>query len=68
MLLADLDQVDGSREPRLVRVRRVTTADHHSPRGIETALDVIVHVLASNDSSPAEMGIEEAGRNRTARL
>jgi hypothetical protein len=52
VLLADLDHVDGPREARLVRVRRVTTGDHHSPRGIEPALDVIVHVLASNDSSP----------------
>jgi hypothetical protein len=62
MLLADLDHVDGPRESRLIRVWRVATADEHAPRGIEPALDVVVHVLASHDSSPAEMGIEEAGR------
>jgi hypothetical protein len=52
VLLADLDHVDGPRESRLVRVRRVATPDKHAPRGIEPALDVVVHVLASNDSSP----------------
>jgi hypothetical protein len=48
MLLADLDRVDGPRESRLVGVRRVTTANDHTPRGIEPALDVVVHVLASH--------------------
>jgi hypothetical protein len=45
---ADLDHVDGPRESRLVRVRRVATADEHAPRGIEPALDVVVHVMASH--------------------
>jgi hypothetical protein len=33
----------------LVGVRRVTAADEHAPRGIEPALDVVVHVLAAHD-------------------
>ena len=49
MLLADLDHVDGPRESRLVRVRRVTADDGHAPRGIEPALGVVVHVLAAHD-------------------
>jgi hypothetical protein len=48
VLVADLDHVDGPRESRLVRVRRVATADEHTPRGIEPALDVVVHVMASH--------------------
>jgi len=52
MLRADLDQVDGPRESGLVRVRRVAADDEHTPRGIEPALDVVVHVLAADDSSP----------------
>ena len=52
MLLADLDQVDGLRESRLVGVRRVAADDEHTPRGIEPASDVAVHVLASHDSFP----------------
>ena len=48
MLLTDLDQVDGPREPRLVRVRRVAPDDEHAPRGIEPALDVVVDVLAAH--------------------
>ena len=32
VLLADLDEVDGPREPRLVRVRRVAAGDEHAPR------------------------------------
>ena len=51
MLLADLDQVDGPREPRLVGVRGVATADEHAPRCIEPALGVVVHVLASHARS-----------------
>ena len=47
VLLADLDHVDGPRESRLVGVRWVATDDEHAPRGIEPALDVVVHVLAS---------------------
>jgi hypothetical protein len=31
VLLADLDEVDGSCEPRLVGVRRVAADDEHSP-------------------------------------
>jgi hypothetical protein len=63
VLLADLHHVDGPSESRLVRVRRVTTADEHAPRGIEPALDVVVHVLAAHDSSPLEISIEEARGN-----
>ena len=48
MLFADLDHVDGPRESRLVGVRRVAAADGHAPFGIEPALDVVVHVLASH--------------------
>ena len=48
VLVADLDDVDGPRESRLVGVRRVATADDHAPRGIDPALDVVVHVLASD--------------------
>ena len=48
MLLADLDHVDGPREARLVGVRRIATADEHAPRGIESALGVVVHVLAAH--------------------
>ena len=62
MLLADLDQVDGPRESGLVRVRRVATGDEHAPRGIEPALDVGVHMLAADDSSPLLRLMEEAGR------
>jgi hypothetical protein len=51
VFFADLDQVDGPRESRLVGVRRVATADEHAPRGIEPALVVVVHVLAAHDSS-----------------
>ena len=53
MLVADLDYVDGPRESRLVRVRWVTTADEHAPRGIEPASDVVVHVLAAHDHIPS---------------
>jgi hypothetical protein len=49
MLFADLDRVDRPRESRLVRVRRVTTADEHAARGIHPALDVVVHALAPDD-------------------
>jgi hypothetical protein len=49
VLLADLDQVDGPGESRLVGIRRVARADKHAPRGIEPALDVVVHVLAADD-------------------
>jgi hypothetical protein len=48
MLLADLDQVDRPREARLVGVRRVAADDEHAPHGIESALDVVVHVLAAH--------------------
>jgi hypothetical protein len=47
VLLADLDAVDGPGESRLIGVRRIATVDEHAPRGIEPALDVVVHVLAS---------------------
>jgi len=49
VLLADLDQVDGSRESRLVGVRRVTGGDEYAPRGVEPALGVVVHVLTAHD-------------------
>ena len=49
VLLADLDQIDHPRESRLVGVRRVATGDEHVPAGIEPALNVVVHVLASHD-------------------
>ena len=48
MLLADLNQVDGPRESRLIGVRRVAAGDEHAPRGIHPALGVVVHVLASH--------------------
>jgi hypothetical protein len=48
VLLADLDQVDGPRESRLVRVRRVATAVEHAAGRVEPALGVVVHVLASH--------------------
>ena len=48
VLLTDLDQVDRSRESRLVRVRWIATADEHAPRGIEPALDLVVHMLAAH--------------------
>ena len=47
VLLADLDHVDGPGESRLVGVRRVATDDEHPPRGVEPALGVVVHALAS---------------------
>jgi hypothetical protein len=47
VLLADLDRVDLPCEARLVEVRWVTTDDEHAPGGIESALDVVVHALAS---------------------
>ena len=69
MLLADLDQVDGPRESSLVRVRRVAADDEHTPRGIEPALDLVVHVLAAHDPvSPVEIGIGEAGRTYSSPL
>jgi hypothetical protein len=48
VLLADLDEVDGPRESRLVRVRRITGGDGHAPRRIHPALGVVVYVLASH--------------------
>lgn len=48
VLLADLDEVDGPRESRLVGVRWVATGYDHAPGGIEPALDVVVYVLASH--------------------
>jgi hypothetical protein len=48
VLLADLNQVDGPRESRLVGVRWVAKCDEHAPFGIEPALNVVVHVLASH--------------------
>jgi hypothetical protein len=48
VFLADLDQVDGPGEPRLIGVRRVAAGDEHAPLGIKPALDVVVHVLASH--------------------
>jgi hypothetical protein len=52
VLLADLDQVDGPRESRLVGVRRVTATDEHAPFGIEPALEVVVHVCWHRMSTP----------------
>jgi hypothetical protein len=51
VLLADLDQVDGPREPRLVGVRRIAAGDEYAPDGIHPALGVAVsvHVLAAHD-------------------
>jgi hypothetical protein len=68
VLLADLDQVDGPRESRLVGVRRVTRGDEYAPRGIQPALDVIVHMLTAHASSPVAIGIEEAERTYSAPL
>jgi hypothetical protein len=63
VLLADLDHVDGPRESRLVGVRWVATADEHAARGIEPALDVVVHVLAAHDSSPPLKSAMRSGEN-----
>jgi hypothetical protein len=62
VLLADLDHVDGPRESRLIRVRRVATPDEHTPRGIEPALDVVVHVLAVGPTQPVLPAAVEAVR------
>lgn len=48
MLLADLNQVDGSSEPRLVGVGWIAADYKHAPRGIHPALGVVVYVLASH--------------------
>jgi hypothetical protein len=60
---ADLDRVDGPSESGLVGVWWVATDDEHAPRGIEPALEVVVHALAANESSPPrKSGNQEAGR------
>jgi hypothetical protein len=48
VLLADLHQVDRPGESRLIGVRWVAAADQHAAFGIEPALEVVVHVLASH--------------------
>ena len=62
MLLADLNQVDGPCESRLVGIRWIAAGDEYAPDGIHPALDVVVHVLAAHDSPPGEIGIDEGGR------
>jgi hypothetical protein len=62
VLLADLDEVDGPRESRLIGVRWVAAGDVHAPRGIHPALAVGVHVLAAQDLSPLEIGMR-SGEN-----
>jgi hypothetical protein len=51
VLLADLDEVDGPREPGLVGVRRIAADDGHAPRGIHPALGLVVYVLAAHRRS-----------------
>ena len=48
MLLADLDEVDGPCESRLIGIRWVAAGDEHPPGGIHPALAVVVHVLAAH--------------------
>jgi len=68
VLVADLDYVDGPRESRLVRVRWVAAGDEYTPRGIEPALDVVIDVLASHDSSPPWRSALRKRGDRTVRL
>ena len=63
MLLADLDQVDGPGESRLIWVRGVASRDDHSPGGIEPALELVVDVLAAHVLVGHKLGIPEARRN-----
>jgi hypothetical protein len=59
VLVADLDDVDGPCEPRLVRVRRITAADAHASLGVEPALDFVLYVLASHLSPFPEALVPE---------
>ena len=54
-----LDHVERPLEARLVGVRWVATDDEDAPRGIEPALDVVVHMLGSA-SGAADFGVPEA--------
>ena len=53
--LQTLDRVNRPSESRLIGVRWVTTDDEHAPHGIEPALDVVVHALASHDPPPTNL-------------